>query len=109
MNILQVQQFKRGSIELVILSMINAGDTYGNEIIKALNNTGRFFSGARDGAIYPILHRLEENGFIKSRAERCGKRERTYYSITDAGRKELEEMIVFWKDYVSCVDSFIDS
>lgn len=63
-----MQQFKKGSLEMVLLCLIARGETYGYEIITALNAHGAAVWGyAKEGTIYPILYRLQDAGLIRSR------------------------------------------
>lgn len=55
------QQFKKGSLEMVLLSLISEKETYGYEIITNLNERGgRIFGYTREGTVYPVLYRLEK-------------------------------------------------
>lgn len=112
MDINYVHQFKRGAMEMVLLSLIDSKEYYGYELIKKLNEVGgRVFVGARYGTVYPILYRLEENGFIKSRPapSPANGGEKKMYSLTDKGRQLLGDMKYFWGEYVDCVNSFLDN
>ena len=62
-----VQQFKKGSLEMVLLSLIGRKETYGYEIITELNRSASVFGYAKEGTIYPILYRLQESGLIQCR------------------------------------------
>ena len=82
-----VQQFKKGSLEMILLSLIGRKETYGYEIITELNSSASVLGYAKEGTIYPILYRLQE-------AELKGK-------------EVLQELITFWSSYTDCVNSFI--
>ena len=106
-----VQQFKKGSLEMVLLCLIGRKETYGYEIISELNQDGAETLGyAKEGTVYPILYRLQEAGLIRSRlapsAANGGSKK--YYSLTDRGREALEELISFWRDYTVCVNRFLE-
>lgn len=105
----QVRQFKKGAVEMVLLSIISSGETYGYEIIKKLHNDGAngIFTSAGAGSIYPILRNLERDGFVKSREALVRGRTTCFYSITDSGVKELNNQKMFWKEFVLGVNSFI--
>lgn len=105
-----IQQFKKGSLEMMLLCLIARRETYGYEIITELNRRGGAVLGyAREGTVYPILYRLQEAGLIQCRLAPSSANggSKKYYSITDQGRETLEELIRFWRDYTACVDSFI--
>lgn len=107
-----IQQFKKGSLEMVLLCLLAEGESYGYEIITHLGQRGGdIFGPAREGTVYPILYRLEGGGLIQSRTAPAAANGGTkkYYSITSAGRALLEELTAYWSRYVSCVDGFIES
>ena len=63
-----IQQFKKGSLEMILLCLIAQKETYGYEILTQLNQQGGGVLGyAREGTIYPILYRLQEQGMVKTR------------------------------------------
>ena len=102
------QQFKKGALELVLLCLIARGETYGYEILTALDRQGgRIFGGAREGSVYPVLYRLEETGLISGRIRAEGGRSRKYYAITPAGQAALTERTAFWRSFSQCVDGFL--
>lgn len=104
-----VQQFKKGSLEMVLLSLIGRKETYGYEIITELNNNASVLGYAKEGTIYPILYRLQEAELIQCRlapsAANGGSKK--YYSLTPKGKEVLRELILFWADYANCVNDFI--
>lgn len=105
-----VQQFKKGSLEMILLCLIAKKETYGYEIITELNNSGAGVLGyAKEGTVYPILYRLQSSGLIKSRLapSYANGGAKKYYSITRASLPVLEELILFWDKYKDCVSGFI--
>lgn len=63
-----IQQFKKGSLEMILLCLIAKRETYGYEIILELNNNGASVLGyAKEGTVYPILYRLQQAELIKCR------------------------------------------
>ncbi|MBQ3010806.1 MAG: PadR family transcriptional regulator [Methanocorpusculum sp.] len=106
-----VQQFKRGSLEMILLCLVAKKETYGYEILTELNKGSAAVLGyAREGTVYPILYRLQEAGLIQSRMGPAPANggEKKYYSLTVQGHKALSEMVTFWRDYTVCVNGFID-
>jgi DNA-binding PadR family transcriptional regulator len=86
------------STKPMILSILLNGENYGYQIIQSVKRISAGQLEWSDGMLYPVLHRLEKDGFIRSMwiISEEGRR-RKYYSITDLGRKELEADIVQWK------------
>jgi DNA-binding PadR family transcriptional regulator len=82
----------------LVLSILEEGESYGYAIIQRV----RALSGGAiewtDGMLYPVLHRLEEQGFITSRwQESEAGRKRKYYALKTAGRKALREQKEQWQ------------
>lgn len=106
-----VQQFKKGSLEMILLCLIGEKETYGYEIITQLNQAGADVLGyAKEGTIYPILYRLEEAGLLQCRLAPAAANggSKKYYSLTQKGKETLEELISFWGEYENYVNGFIE-
>lgn len=105
-----VQQFKKGSLEMMLLCLIGCGETYGYEMITALNDKASVLGYAKEGTIYPILYRLQEAGLIQCRLAPAAANGglKKYYSLTPKGADALHELIAFWASYADCVNGFID-
>ena len=105
-----LQQFKKGSLEMILLCLLGRKETYGYEIITELNNNGAAVLGyAKEGTVYPILYRLQQAGLIQCRIAPAAANggSKKYYSLTPKGKETLNELIAFWGKYTECVDSFI--
>lgn len=106
------QQFKKGSLEMILLCLIGRKETYGYEIITELNNSAASVLGyARESTIYPILYRLQDADLIQCRLAPAVANggSKKYYSLTSKGREVLNDLIQFWTNYEVCVDRFIMS
>ena len=97
-------ELKKGSLEMLILSLVESVPRHGYEIGKLVE--------ARSGGrltfalptLYPTLLRLESRGWIKGRwVERAGQRRRCYYRITEAGRRVLAEQRADWSRFVAAL------
>ena len=91
-----------GSSALLVLSLLSEKDYYGYEIIKTLEDRSDKTFEFKEGSLYPVLHRLENDGFVVSYREKSESgKERKYYHITPAGLEQLseekEQWIVFSK------------
>lgn len=98
-------ELKKGSTEMLVLSLIESRPRHGYEIGKLIE--------ARSGGrltfalptLYPTLLRLEDRGWIKGRwVERPGERERCFYRLTMEGRRVLAEKRRTWQEYVNAVN-----
>ena len=91
-----------GSTVLLVLTLLAEKDYYGYEIIKTLEERSDRTFEFKEGSLYPVLHRLENEGFVVSYREKSESgKERKYYHITPAGLEllgeEKEQWIVFSK------------
>src|SRR5271168_945809 len=85
------------SAEPLILSLLSRGETYGYAIIQEVKKLSENKIEWTDGMLYPVLHRLEDRGFIKSRwAESEAGRKRKYYSLKEDGKKALNKQREQW-------------
>jgi PadR family transcriptional regulator PadR len=85
------------STKPLILSILLEGETYGYRIIKQMKTISQGHLEWSFGMLYPVLHRLEKDGFIKSNWKASDKgRLRKYYRITDAGCQEMERDKTQW-------------
>jgi transcriptional regulator len=98
-------ELKKGSTEMLVLSLLEARARHGYEIGKLIETR----SGGRLTfalpTLYPTLLRLENRGWIKGRwVEKAGHRERCFYRLTAEGRRVLAAQRETWKAYVSAVN-----
>ena len=96
------------STSMMVLSLIENGDKYGYEIIKILEERSNDVFELKEGTLYPILHKLQSQGYVKSyEQENDNGKTRKYYTITDKGRKLLSEKKTEWKIFTSAVNNVI--
>ncbi len=98
-------ELKKGSTEMLVLSLLESRARHGYEIGKLIESR----SGGRLKfalpTLYPTLLRLENRGWIKGRwVEKAGERERCFYRLTVEGRRILAEQRRTWKAYVAAVN-----
>ena len=85
------------STEPLILSLLTRGESYGYELIQEVKRLSRDKIKWTDGMLYPVLHRMEENGWIKSRWVKIENgRKRKYYSINKDGHQALKAKREQW-------------
>src|SRR5512134_854880 len=102
-------ELKKGSTEMLILSLLEERPRHGYEIGKLIETR----SGGRLTfalpTLYPTLLRLENRGLIKGRwVEKAGERERCFYRLTPEGRRVLAEQRATWKEYVAAVNAIME-
>ena len=82
----------------IILSILLDGENYGYNIIQRVKEASGGSLEWSDGMLYPVLQRLEKEGFVSSRWVVSDEgRYRKYYTVTEAGRRELEAEMSQWK------------
>jgi PadR family transcriptional regulator PadR len=97
-------QFKKGVLELCVLSMLAQGDRYGYDLASSLSET----IDISDGAVYPILRRLKEEGYVTTYLqEASGGPPRKYYTLTESGEKEQQKLQGEWREFVSAVNRIV--
>lgn len=92
---------KRGSVDLLLLTLLQEEDMYGYQICQELakRSDGRY--KLLESSMYPILYRLIEKKYITDHKELVGKRRvRVYYHLEPAGRAYLQQAL---EDYLSTV------
>jgi PadR family transcriptional regulator, regulatory protein PadR len=98
------RDLKKGSAELLILSLLEGRQHHGYEISKLIETRSNGIVRFRVASLYPLLYRLEGRGWVQGRwVEKAGQRRRRYYRLTPAGRKMLAERRVGWQEFVDAV------
>jgi DNA-binding PadR family transcriptional regulator len=95
----------RGSLETIVLKMLSDNDElYGYEITQRAKELTAGDVAITEGALYPILHKLEAKGVVSVEVRSIGNRMRKYYSLTENGQLELSQKLVEWRDYVASLN-----
>ena len=98
------QEWKKGSAELLVLSLLEDQSRHGYDITKLIQIRSGGALRFHVTSLYPLLHRLEEQGSIAGRwVEKADQRRRRYYSLTPQGRKLLRSKQQGWKDFVAVI------
>lgn len=94
-----------GSTAMLVLKLLEEDDMYGYEMIETLRERSENVFELKAGTLYPLLHGLEEKGYLKSYEKSAGGKLRKYYSITRVGKRALEEKKSEWEVYSKAVAS----
>lgn len=98
------RELKKGSAELLILSLIEFRQRHGYEISKLIEQRSDGALSFRVASLYPLLYRLEKRGWIRGKwVEQAGQRRRRYYDLTAQGRKVLATQRRTWEVFVGAV------
>lgn len=96
-----IDQLRKGSTDLLILSVLTEGKWYGYQIMRELENRSEGYFTMTAALLYPALHQLEQDELITGEWEESqGKRRRKYYSITLKGQHALIENRANWQEFV---------
>jgi PadR family transcriptional regulator, regulatory protein PadR len=98
------REMKKGSAEMLILTLVERRPRHGYEISKLIEARSGGVLRFNVASLYPLLYRLEERGFVEGRwVEKAGQRRRRYYRLTARGRKTLREQRSMWRDFVKAI------
>ena len=98
------RELKKGSAELLILSLVEHRARHGYEIGKLIDERSEGAIRFKVASLYPLLYRLEHRGWIQGRwVERSGERKRRFYKLTPAGRKVLAAHRTTWAGFVNAI------
>lgn len=99
------RELKKGSAELIILSIVEARARHGYDISKLIESRSGGQLKFHVASLYPLLYRLEERGWLQGRwVEKAGQRRRRYYGLTAEGRRVLTRQRDTWKNFVQAMD-----
>lgn len=98
------QEWKKGSAELLVLSLLEDQDRHGYDISKLIQIRSGGVLQFHVTSLYPLLYRLEERGWIRGKwVEKPDQRRRRYYSLTAEGRKMLRSQRKGWQEFAAAI------
>jgi PadR family transcriptional regulator, regulatory protein PadR len=104
------RELKKGSAELLILSLIEHRARHGYEISKLIEERSEGVLKFNVASFYPLLYRLEERGWIAGRwVEKAGQRRRRYYKLTAQGKEMLKAQRSTWLDFVNAIHNITEA
>ncbi|MGD8896988.1 MAG: helix-turn-helix transcriptional regulator [Acidobacteriota bacterium] len=102
------RELKKGSAELLILSLLEERERHGYELGKLIERRTGGELSLRVASLYPVLARLEKRRLIQGRwVEKPGERRRRFYRLTGAGRRALRGQKAAWDDFIAAVNSIV--
>ena len=97
-------QFKKGALEMCVLSQLVGGDKYGYELTEKISGEMSIASGT----LYPILRRLKEEDYVTTYLQESESGPaRKYYQLTDKGRQYQRQIKQEWEAFVQAVNQLI--
>jgi DNA-binding PadR family transcriptional regulator len=101
------KELLKGTTGTLMLTLLSRRPLYGYEMIKELERSSEGVFALKEGTLYPILHGMEIERWVESYWMEVDGRGRKYYSITDEGRKRLNEKKAEWLVFRRAVDSVL--
>ena len=102
-------EWKKGSAELLMLSLVETRPRHGYEISKLIEQRSGGTVRFHAASLYPLLYRLEKRGWIQGRwVEKAGQRRRRYYRLTPTGRKVLASQRRGWQAFVEAINRIVE-
>lgn len=99
------RELKKGSAELLILSLIEVRPRHGYEISRMIETRSDGVLRFNVASLYPLLYRLERRGWISGRwIEKAGQRRRRFYKLTTEGKKVLASQRSNWQAFVQAIN-----
>ena len=97
-------QFKKGVLELCVLSILEQKDCYGYQLVNELSNSITI----SEGTIYPLLRRLKKDGYVTTYLKESQEGPpRKYYQLTDEGREVNTELSKEWFAFTEAVNNLL--
>jgi transcriptional regulator len=97
-------EWKKGSAELLLLSLLETVPRHGYEIGKLIEQRSQGALRFHAASLYPLLYRLEKRGWLQGKwVEKAGQRRRRYYNLTARGRKVLAAQRKGWESFVLAI------
>lgn len=95
----------KGHLDFLLLAVLSNGASHGYAVIEALRQRSGGHFDLPEGTIYPALHRLEEQDFLKSHWDESAPRRRKVYSLTVKGRQSLSKRQSEWMAFSEAVNA----
>jgi PadR family transcriptional regulator, regulatory protein PadR len=99
---------RRDVLPLLVLHLIDQGPSYGNQLMERIAGMTEGVLSVNPNTMYPLLRRLEEQGWIEGKWEHPERRTRRYYSLTGAGREEYERLLEEVRPFLDSVKESIE-
>lgn len=103
------RQMKKGVLDMLVLRLLMEEKKYGYQLIMELREKSGAIFCLKEGTLYPILYRLEDEGLVESRWSEAENKQipRKYYLMTDKGRQTLDEMYRSWRQIAAGVEQLM--
>jgi PadR family transcriptional regulator PadR len=98
----------RGTLQTIILKVLkDNGKMYGYEITQMVGELSQDRILLTEGALYPALHKLENDGLVKTEVVNIGKRVRKYYTLTSEGKSLAKDRVAEFVDFIKTMSAVL--
>jgi DNA-binding PadR family transcriptional regulator len=98
---------RKGSTEILVLSLLAERPMYGYEISQELEQRSGGYFEMKEGLLYPSLHRMQQNGWLSTEWLEIDGRRRKYYTLTQAGWEWLARQAAEWKTFLTALEALL--
>ena len=100
----------KGTVRLLVLRLLDREPMYGYQMIQHLRDRSEGYFRVGEGALYPLLHEMDEQGFLRAKWHaQEGRPARRYYHLTARGKKELARRLESWRGFTEAVDLLLEA
>jgi len=98
------KELLKGSLKSIVLKLLSERDRmYGYEITQTVEMLSNGAIKLTFGALYPILHKLESDGYVQTETEIVNNRTRVYYKLTETGFSTAKEKVIELEEFISTI------
>ena len=99
----------KGTLRTIVLKLLMEHPRlYGYEITQKVEELSKGKIKLTFGALYPVLHKLEAEGYLRTETENIGKRIRIYYLLTDTGKPWAEKKMEEFEEFVHTMNYILN-
>jgi PadR family transcriptional regulator PadR len=100
------KELLRGNTQSLLLYLIaKSGRIHGYGLIQEIRNRSKGYFQFRTGTVYPVLHKLEQEGLIKGEwHSQPGRQQKRHYAITDRGKQALSQRLSTWHEFTAAMN-----
>ena len=103
------RELKRGTLEMILLKLLSERPRYGYEIVSTLEQRAGEGFQFKEGTLYPVLYRLENDGLVETQWETLERGvPRKYYHLTEKGARQLELLIADWRLFAKIIERLLE-
>lgn len=98
---MQSKELLKGTLKTIVLKLLSEQERmYGYEMVQRVKELTRGQLQLTEGALYPMLHKMEAEGLLAAEKEKIGRRVRKYYTLTPAGQKASLSKVAEFEAFV---------